>query len=236
MSKLLKSSLAFVAAGLLSTTALASSGSQDTSFLKKDKKHEHHHEMKEEKKMKDNFFSIEASYNFNEFKPKFVDEGRTSHDFDDYGTYGFGFGRYLTENVSIHSGMNRTTKPTFKFSSNADNYTNKVETTKFMVNASYDFGAVSETKISPFVTAGMGVAYNDYDTTVVRSGVSTHYGNHNYQFAYQVGAGVSYKCPNDMVVRLGYRFADNGRARMVPNVTTERLQSHEIFAGLQLPF
>lgn len=236
MSKLLKTSLAFVAAGLLSTSALASSGSQDTSFLKKDKKHHHKEEMKEEKMEKHNFFMIEGSYNFNEYKPKFSDEGTTSHDFDDSGTYGAGFGRHLTDNVSVHGGLNRLTQSRYYFASGNDNFDSKVNTTKLMLNATYDFGAVSSLAVSPYVTAGMGAAYNEFKTNVKRSGTTTYYNNHDWQFAYQVGAGLAYKCPNDMRVNLGYRFADNGRAHTVPNVTTDRLQSHEIVAGLQVPF
>lgn len=239
MSTLLKTSLAFVAAGLLSTSALASSGAQDTSFLKKDKKH-HHEEMKEEKMEKNKFFMIEASYNFNEYKPKFVDKGTTSHDFDDSGTFGAGFGRYINEHVSIHGGLNTLTQSRYQFSaansSGANSFDSKVNTTKLLVNATYDFGAVSSLAVSPYVTAGMGAAYNQFKTYATRSGVTTYYGDHDWQFAYQVGAGLAYKCPNDMRVNLGYRFADNGEAHKVPNVTTDRLQSHEIVAGLQIPF
>lgn len=238
MSKLLKTSLAFVAAGLLSTSALASSGAQDTSFLKKDK--HHHEEMKEEKIAKEKFFSLEASYNFNEYKPKFVNQGSTTHDYEDSATFGAGFGRYLNENVSMHGGLNTLTESTYKFTSGSNTYRSDVNTTKLMVNLTYDFGSVSETKISPYVTGGIGGAYNRFDTTTyVVSGktqTTTTYKNHDWQFAYQVGAGLAYKCPNDMRVNLGYRFADNGRAHTVPNVTTDRLQSHEIVAGLQVPF
>lgn len=239
MSKILKTSLAFVAAGLLSTSALASSGAQDTGFLKQDKKH-HHEEMKEEKMAKDKFFMLEASYNFSEYKPKFTNQGRTSSSFDDSGTFGAGFGRYLNENISMHGGFNTLTESKYKFTSGVNTYSSKVDTTKFMMNLAYDFGSVSETKISPYVTVGAGAAYNRFNTTthMVSGNTTTDatYKNHDWQFAYQAGAGLSYKCPNDMRVNLGYRFADNGRAHTVPNVTTDRLQSHEIVAGLQIPF
>lgn len=235
MSTLLKTSLAFVAAGLLSTSALASSGKQDTSFLKKDK--HHHEEMKQEEAMaKDKFFALETSYNFNEYKPKFSNQARTSEDFDDSWTFGAGFGRYINENLAIQGGLNTLTKSTYKFSSGSNNYTSKVNTTKFMVNAIYDFGAVSELKVSPYVTAGIGAAYNKFTTDVVFNSTATHYSDSDWRFAYQAGAGLAYKCPNDMRVNLGYRFADNGSAHAVSNVTTERLQSHEIVAGLQVPF
>lgn len=231
MSKLLKSSLAIVAAGLLSTSALASSGMQDTSFLKKEK------EMAAERAEKNKYFALDAAYQFNAYKPKYDNAARTSDSFKDSGSFGIGAGMMVAKNLAVDGMVYYIPKTNFDFNSGtSDTYKSDVTTTKLMLNGTFSIDTPMEA-VSPYITAGVGAAYNQFSVDTHRVDSSdASYSKNEWKFAYQAGAGVAYKLPNDLKVNLGYRFADNGDAYKVPGVTTERLQSHSVVVGLHVPF
>lgn len=236
---IIKSSLALVVVGLLSTSALASSGTQDTSFLKKEKQHHHEskEEIKEEKMMKEYFVSLEGSYNFTHYEPKFSDTGRSTKNFHDTGSLGLGIGKAINENVRVGLGLSYVFPASYNFTSGSDTYHSEVKTTRILVNGVYDFGSVTEMKVSPYVMAGIGAAANKYSTTVNRSSGNIVNHSTDWKFAYQVGAGIAYKLPvNDIKVSLGYAFSDNGDAHKIAGVKTERLQSNDIVLGVHVPF
>ena len=226
MNTIVKTSLALVAAGLLSTSALASSGTQDTSFLKKDK------EMVAEQPAKDKFFALEATYQFNNYKPKYENSSRTSDDFKDSGSFGLGAGMMVNKNLSVDGMLSYIPKTDFNFNSGSDTYRSDVTTTKLMFNGTFMIDTPMEA-VSPYITAGLGTAYNQFSATVADG---TKYTKDQWDFAYQAGAGVSYKLANATRINLGYRFADNGEAYKVPGVTAERLQSNSVVLGIQVPF
>lgn len=231
MNKITKTSLALVALGLLSTSALASSGTQDTSFLKKDK------EMPVEQTMMNKYVALEATYQFNDYKPKYDDASRATDSFKDSGSFGVGLGMMVTKNFLVDGIVSYIPKTDFDFTSsgNNDTYDSNVTTTKLMLNGTYLIDTPKE-NISPYVAVGLGTAYNQFDITTNRSGTSTNFNKSKMDFAYQAGAGVSYKLENESRINLGYRFADNGNSYKIDGVTRDRLQSHSVVLGVQVPF
>jgi len=238
MDKLVKKSLALVAVGLLSSSALASSGTQDTSFLKKDKEMAPVVEMAPvEQSMKDKYFALEAAYQFNDYKPKYDNAARTKDDFKNSGLFGLGLGMMVNKNLLVDGMVSYIPETDFNFNSgSSDTYKSKVKTTKLMLNGTYMFDTAMES-VSPYITAGVGSAYNQFTVDTHRVGqTDEHISKSEWNFAYQAGLGVSYKLSNESRVNLGYRFADNGEAYKVSGVSTERLQSHSVVLGVQVPF
>lgn len=235
MSKLLKTSVALAALGLLSSSALASSGSQDTSFLKKDK--EMPMEAPASQEMMNKYVVLEAAYQFNDYKPKYDNASRATDSFKDSGSFGVGMGMMVTKNFLVDGMVSYIPETDFNFTSsgNSDKYDSTVSTTKLMLNGTFLIDTPNE-KVSPYITAGLGAALNQFDITTTRSGTATNFDKTKMDFAYQVGAGVSYKLDNDYRVNLGYRFADNGNTYKIDGVTSDRLQSHSVVLGLRVPF
>jgi len=242
MKTQLKSSIALLTAALLAGSALASEAKQDTSFLK-GKKEEAPVIIVQEvapapmvnEAAKDKYFAMEATYNFNEYKPKFSGKGTTYKDFNDSGSLGLGLGKYVDNNFRTDVMISYIIPADFKFHSGKDTYKSEVSTTKLMLNGTYDFGSMAA-GLAPYVSAGIGAAYNHYNTDISLNGVNSHYNGHKIDFAYQAGLGVAYKMQNDMSVNLGYRFADNGNVKKIAGVAGDRLQSHAVLLGLQVPF
>jgi opacity protein-like surface antigen len=233
MNNLVKTSLALVAAGLLSTSALASSGAQDTGFLKGDK--EVAPVAADEAMVKDKYFALEAAYQFNDYKPTFNGQSRTYDSFKDSASIGLGVGKMLNKKFSVDGMVYYVPETDFDFDSGSSKMRSSVTTTKLMLNGTFHLGTSME-KVMPYVTAGLGTAYNQYSADKTVDAVTTNYSKDEWKFAYQLGAGVGYKLDNDLKVNLGYRFADNGKAYEVSGVTQERLQSHSVVLGLSVPF
>lgn len=233
MSKIIKTSVALVALGLLSSSALASSGTQDTSFLKKDKEMP----MDTAPQMMNKYVALEATYQFNDYKPKYDNAARATDNFKDSASFGVGMGMMVTKNFLVDGMVSYIPETDFDFTSsgNSDKYDSTVTTTKLMLNGTYLIDTPKE-NISPYVSLGVGTAYNQFDITTTRSGTATKFDKSKMDFAYQVGAGVSYKLENEYRVNLGYRFADNGDTYKINGVTSDRLQSHSVVLGLQVPF
>lgn len=87
---------------------------------------------------------------------------------------------------------------------------------------------------SVYGTGGIGYAYNNTDNMTGFKGKATN------NFAWNVGAGVEYAVTPCMVVDLGYRFSDLGKAE-VKNLTTggkatEDVRYSDIKLGLQYYF
>lgn len=235
MNKITKTSLALVALGLLSTSALASSGTQDTSFLKKDK--EMPAAAPAEAPMMNKYLVLEAAYNFNQYEPKFDYASKTTSSTEDSGSFTVGLGRMVNKNVLVDGTFSYMTPTEYKFTSGNDTYKSKVTTFKLMLNGTYLIDTPKE-NISPYITAGIGGAFNNYDTDTYQPSQ-----NHtrsvdgtDTQFAYQAGLGISYKLQNESRINLGYLFSDNGQAYKVDTVKTERLQNHSVVLGFKMPF
>lgn len=234
MNKIIKTSLALVALGLLSTSALASSGTQDTSFLKKDK--EMPAAAPAEAPMMNKYIALEATYQFNDYKPKYDNASRNTDSFKDSASFGVGMGMMVTKNFLVDGIISYIPKTDFDFTSsgNNDTYDSNVTTTKLMLNGTYLIDTPKE-NISPYITLGLGTAYNQFDITT-KQGTETNFSKNKMDFAYQAGLGISYKLENESRINLGYRFADNGDTYKINGVTSDRLQSHSVVLGFKMPF
>ena len=64
---------------------------------------------------------------------------------------------------------------------------------------------------SPYLAAGMGLAYNNLDK--IKTGAFNVGGDSSMNFAWSVGGGMSYQINQTMSLDLGYRYVDAGRVR-----------------------
>ena len=244
MKTLLKNSIALLGAGLLiSSLSLASDAEQDTSFLKQPKNEVVPVKMAvpivpedNPEDLKTKYFAMEASYNFNMYKPSFNGYNTTYKDFDNSGSFGVGIGMFVNKNIRTDIMASYTSPANYNFSSNQNNYNSKVTTTKLMLNGTYDFVDANFHGLSPYLSAGIGAACNNTTTTVNLNGTNTYISGNYFDFAYQAGLGFSYKAQNDMILELGYLFLDNGKNKEVSGVSNKRLQSQAVVLGLKVPF
>ncbi len=243
MKTLLKTSIAFLGAGLLiSSSVIASDAEQDTSFLKQPKNEVVPVKMAvpivpadDIEAVKNKYFAMEASYNFNLYKPYFTGLNSTYTNFQNSGSFGVGVGMFVNKNVRADVMASYTSPASYEFNSNSNTYNSKVTTTKLMLNGTYIFDA-NVGGVSPYVNAGVGVACNNTTTTANLNGASTYISGNYFNFAYQAGLGLSYQAQNDMILDLGYRFLDNGQNKKVSGVSNKRLQSQAVVLGLKVPF
>ncbi len=121
----------------------------------------------------------------------------------------------------------------------------KLENNSLMFNAYYDID--TGTKFTPYIGAGLGAvrlktdakATDHYYNRVVS------YGKSKTNFAWQVGAGISYAAMDNIAVDFGYRYVDNGSYtfsnRYDPregDTSREKLEttSHELYLGARYSF
>ena len=246
MKKQLKKLIPLLSASLLvSSSVLASDAEQDNSFLKKDREESAPvlvtatpvEIILDAKPIgrADKYFAIEATYNFNHYKPYFIGKNTTYKHFQDSAAFGLGVGMFVDENFRSDAIFSYTLPTTYKFNSNSNTYNSRVTTTKLMLNGTYDFNrAVGG--VSPYISAGIGAACNHTTTNVNLDGDNTRISGNYINFAYQVGAGLAYTMENQTILDIGYRFADNGTNKKIAGVANKRLQSHEILLGMKVPF
>ncbi len=77
----------------------------------------------------------------------------------------------------------------------------KVQNNSIMLNAYYDID--TGTKFTPYVGAGLGMAH-------LKLKSDDGFKKSSNEFAWQLGAGVSYAATDNVSVDLGYRYVDNG--------------------------
>ena len=112
-----------------------------------------------------------------------------------------------------------------------------LKTQSLLVNAYYDFNLCS--RFTPYVSAGAGLAklnlriHDSYWT-----GKET-----TSNFAWQIGAGVSYAATDNVDFDLGYRYVDMGAAYLEREATpyykeSEKVNAsrHELYAGIRYNF
>lgn len=108
-----------------------------------------------------------------------------------------------------------------------------LRTESILVNAYWDIDLCS--RFTPYVSAGAGLAKLNFraksEDGVMKSNPSN--------FAWQIGAGVSYAATDSIDVDLGYRYVDMGAARIMKmgdmeyKINTAR---HELYAGIRYNF
>ncbi|MGI9405789.1 MAG: outer membrane protein [Hyphomicrobiaceae bacterium] len=90
-----------------------------------------------------------------------------------------------------------------------DPITTDISSHTVMVNGYWDFGRMSH--FQPYVGAGIGLAYVDMDDVTIVNGVDvTFAGNSQWNFAWQVMAGVGIALSERATLDIGYRFVSLG--------------------------
>ncbi|MHA1523808.1 MAG: outer membrane protein, partial [Alphaproteobacteria bacterium] len=112
-----------------------------------------------------------------------------------------------------------------------------------MFNGYVDLGTYGG--FTPYLGAGIGVAYNMMDDVLLpQTGFET-LGANNFSFAWALMAGTSYDLTDRLALDAGYRYIDYGAARSstkgsdgssVPKITVKQLAAHEIRLGLRYAF
>jgi opacity protein-like surface antigen len=117
-----------------------------------------------------------------------------------------------------------------------------------LVNGYYDF--TSYAGFTPYIGGGIGFSSNHISPTGVAVGPSGGSLNSDTssQFAWQVGAGVSYNLSQNWALDIGYRYLDMGEARTGDDLAINGvgtigsvaqhgdLQAHEVQVGLRYSF
>jgi len=123
--------------------------------------------------------------------------------------------------------------------------TRKTEVSSLFANVFYDFH--NDTKFTPYVGAGVGVAQIRVKDNFWTSygAVSTGSGSKTVEnFAWNLGAGVAYSFDSNWKLDLGYRYSDFGSVTGAAAVdgysfthqAKSRATSHEVMMGLRYGF
>lgn len=122
--------------------------------------------------------------------------------------------------------------------------TRKTEVSTLFANVFYDFH--NNTKFTPYVGAGVGVAQiRVKDNFWTAYGPQTASGSKNVEnFAWNLGAGVAYSFDSNWKLDLGYRYSDFGSVTGATATETggsrhqakSRETSHEVMMGLRYGF
>ena len=160
----------------------------------------------------------------------------------------FKVGKYLTNNIrtEIEYGHSKTLEYTAVFNP-FTTFQQKVTTKskRLMLNTAYDFKVTDAIKLFPMV--GIGYARNVSDGFQIANfgaGNSNDFASKTTNnFAWSVGAGVSYDVSNTIVLDLGYQYLDLGGADtgtsefgLRDETFTGDLTSQEIKVGIRYLF
>ena len=99
-----------------------------------------------------------------------------------------------------------------------------------MLNGYYDFN--TGTAFTPYVGAGLGYARLKNTLSNDEASYSKSKGN----FAWQVGAGVSYAVNNNVDIDLAYRFMDYGKVDHKDNRGKAKMRGNEFSLGVRYNF
>jgi len=132
----------------------------------------------------------------------------------------------------------------FKYSatnSTTGAFSSKIDIHTVFANFYYDFK--TSTAFTPYIGAGLGVAWINQKVASTFTGWTPTVSDGNYDttnFAWNVGAGVGYSLTSNIVVDLGYRYTSFGDAKSVDNgrisYRAKDLNSHEALLGLRYQF
>ena len=169
-------------------------------------------------------FSAGVGYEFNNWlRFDVTGEYRTKSPVNAFGIYTFGGGTFV------------------------DTYQGFLKSTVFLANGYIDLGTWD--CLTPFVGAGVGVAYNTLDDFVdvgvpsAGSGIGRN--SSNFNFAWALHAGVSYAVTENFSVELAYRYLNYGSVTDTINCTGgcnpdsykfQNLSSNDLMLGVRWKF
>jgi outer membrane autotransporter protein len=132
----------------------------------------------------------------------------------------------------------------FKYSatnSTTGAFSSKIDIHTVFANFYYDFK--TSTAFTPYIGAGLGVAWINQKVASTLTGWTPSANDGNYDttnFAWNVGAGVGYSLTSNIVVDLGYRYTSFGDSKSADNgrisYRAKDLNAHEALLGLRYQF
>ena len=146
--------------------------------------------------------------------------------------YGIKTGAIRTElELNLHQDAKDT------FINEADENTKlNVKNNSVFINAYYDI--YTGTKFTPYVGGGIGIAKIRAKLVLPETGDSASESSN--EFAWQLGAGVSYAATNNLAVDLGYRYADYGSLTVYKETSGFKNKveptSNEFYLGVRYAF
>lgn len=114
---------------------------------------------------------------------------------------------------------------------NADKRESETKSQSVMLNGYFDFN--TGTAVTPYVGAGLG--YARLKNTVTPEGKDS-YSKSKGNFAWQVGAGVSYAVNSNVDIDLAYRFMDYGKVDHKDNRGKAKMRGNEFSLGVRYNF
>jgi opacity protein-like surface antigen len=119
-----------------------------------------------------------------------------------------------------------------------------IQTQTIMFNAYYDLGQWN--RMVPYIGAGVGVARNDMDSVVYSALPNSPVaGDDKWSLAWSLMAGTSFQLSDRVILDLGYRYIDMGKAESGtidtlgaanPPLRVDDLTAHEFKVGLRIHF
>lgn len=105
-----------------------------------------------------------------------------------------------------------------------------------LANVYYDFH--NSTSFTPYVGAGIGMAFNYMGADIGWEGDSRSYDDWSTNLAWQVGAGVAYSFNENVAVDVAYRYLDLGYTEVSTSYGSVGIRpyNHEIMLGLRFGF
>jgi opacity protein-like surface antigen len=121
-----------------------------------------------------------------------------------------------------------------------------VKTYTLMANIYKDLGKFGN--VTPYVGAGVGLAYNQMSETFFTQTTTLHNriaGDNDISLAWSLMAGIGYQISDRAIIDVGYRYLDMGKITsqrhdnagfVNPRVTVDDLAAHEFKVGLRYHF
>ena len=120
----------------------------------------------------------------------------------------------------------------------------EVNSNSLMLNVYYDIA--NYRGFTPYVGAGIGFAHHDVENVIFSNagalGNNPQFGDENYEFAWNVMAGVEKQISPNLSVDVGYRYIDMGDTKskgldntgfVNPPVEIDDLTAHEVTVGVR---
>ncbi len=182
------------------------------------------------------YVSVKGTYNDMSNKVKWVDPGDekepTGKDKLNDEVFGAGFA-YGVKTGPVRTELEFNLHQDAKSRIAADDIDVKMKNDSVMLNAYYDIN--TGTKFTPYVGAGLGFSHQKVKADDIKKSSN--------EFAWQVGAGVSYAATDNISVDFGYRYVDNGsftvsREQEGKNMvkTDFESESNEFYLGVRYAF
>ncbi|MBQ8677644.1 MAG: porin family protein [Alphaproteobacteria bacterium] len=119
----------------------------------------------------------------------------------------------------------------------------KADIQTYMLNLYYDIN--TGTALTPYISGGIGLAHIKAKSNYVDGTTTSNLSKSTNEFAWQLGAGVSYALNDKVSIDLGYRYTDLGNLKGTTHLNVDPgnainmkadFESHEVLLGVRYTF